>query len=110
MRLFIQVENGQPVNHPIREDNLKQAFRNIDLENLPPNFAKFVRIERPVPGMFEVVEGPTYEWNGEAFEDTYTIRAMTEEEKAQKMELIRIAQATVANATEENVLIAPDAP
>ena len=107
MRLFIKVENAIPIGHPMLEGNVKQAYPGIDLENLPSNLANFIRIERPAPGMFEVSEGPTYEWNGEAFEDTYTIRDMTEEEKAQKIELV---SPTVANATEENILLAPDAP
>ena len=95
MRLFIKVENGVAVDHPIQEDNFKQAFPTVDRENLPPNFANFIRREYPEHGIFEVADGPTYEWNGEAFEDTYTIRAMTEEEKAEK-----IKQSTGLNTPE----------
>ena len=57
MELYIQIVDGQPINHPIVEDNFKQAFPNIDTSNLPPEFARFVRIARPTIGDFEIYEG-----------------------------------------------------
>jgi hypothetical protein len=43
MNLYIEIKDGQPINHPISESNLLEAFPNIDLNNLPPRFAKFNR-------------------------------------------------------------------
>ena len=42
MALFIQIENGQPVNHPVYDFNLIQAFGTI-----PQGWAMFNRIEQP---------------------------------------------------------------
>lgn len=42
MRLFIRIKNGQPFEHPIMEDNFKQAFPHIDVDNLPAEFMNYV--------------------------------------------------------------------
>ncbi len=47
MRLFIQIRDGQPYEHPIFEDNFIMAFPHIDVNNLPSEFALFERIENP---------------------------------------------------------------
>lgn len=44
MNLYIQIRNGQTFHHPIFEDNFIQAFPDIDINNLPPEFARFRRI------------------------------------------------------------------
>jgi hypothetical protein len=44
MNLYIQIKDNQTINHPIFEDNFIQAFPDIDINNLPPEFAKFRRI------------------------------------------------------------------
>ena len=31
MRLFIQIRDGQPFEHPIIEDNFREAFPDIDI-------------------------------------------------------------------------------
>ena len=83
MELFIQVRNGQPFEHPIFGDNFRQAFPHIDTDNLPPEFARFVRVEQPSIGVYEVYDGVTYEWTGNAFTDVHHVRAMTDEEKTE---------------------------
>jgi hypothetical protein len=79
MNLFIQVENEQPVNHPAFEDNLLQAFGAI-----PENWEPFIRVERPVPNTNQVLESkePVYAKVNGVWTDVWTIRDMTEEEKA----------------------------
>lgn len=84
MELFIKIRDGKPVDHPIFGDNFRQAFPNIDTEHLPPEFAKFVRIEPPEIGNFEVSDGVTYEWLNGVVTDVYHIRPMTDEEHAIK--------------------------
>ena len=42
MNLYIQTENGQPINHPAFEDNLIQAFGEV-----PAHWAPFNRIHQP---------------------------------------------------------------
>jgi hypothetical protein len=51
--LYIEIVNGQANNHPILESNLLEAFPGIDLNNLPPNYAKFKRIYQEDCGLPE---------------------------------------------------------
>ena len=85
MDLYIQIRDGQPHEHPIMGDNFRQAFPAIDTGNLPPEFANFERIPAPKPGPFDVLEGPVYEWDNGIVKDVWTIRPMTDEEKAAKI-------------------------
>ena len=81
MNLYIQVENGQTINHPAFEDNLIQAFGRV-----PDNWEPFIRVERPVPGVYEVLESdqPTYQKVDGTWTDVWALRPMTDEEKAAK--------------------------
>ena len=85
MELYIQIRDGQPFEHPIVAGNLRQAFPGIDTNNLPPEFAKFQRTPRPKVGTFEVADGPVYEWDNGVVKDVYTVRPMTDEERAVKV-------------------------
>lgn len=86
MDLFIRVVDGAPFEHPIFGDNFRDAFPNVDTNNLPPTFARFVRIERPVIGVYEVCDSCTYEWDGDIVTDVHHVRAMTTEEKTAKQD------------------------
>lgn len=80
MELYIRIKDGQPFEHPIIGDNLREAL-GVDTNNLPPEFAPFVRIENTlVPNLYEVVE-VRYEWDGPIVKDVFYVREMTEEEK-----------------------------
>ena len=81
MDRFIQIRNGQPFEHPIMGDNFRQAFPHIDVNNLPPEFARFERVDQPIPKIFEVVDGVKYEWVDGIVKDVWQFRPMTEEEK-----------------------------
>ena len=85
MRYFIRIKNGNPFEHPILEDNFKQAFPDIDIDNLPEEFAEFIRIPQPDITTFQVCEGCTYEREGDSFKDVHSIRDMTETEKSDKI-------------------------
>jgi len=82
MRLFIRIKNGTPFEHPIMEDNFTQVFSDVDIDNLPEEFAEFIRIPEPDIDPFQVCEGCTYERDGDIFKDVYHIRDMTETEKS----------------------------
>lgn len=86
MELFIQIQNGQPFEHPIFGDNFRKAFPGIDTTNLPSTFACFVRVAPPAVGAYEVYEGMTYEWQDEVVTDVHHVRSMTAEEILQKQE------------------------
>ncbi len=84
MELYIRITDGQPFEHPIFADNFKQAFPDIDTENLPSEFAKFERVEQPSPGVYQVYEGCVYTWVDGIVKDVHTIREMTAKEKKAK--------------------------
>ena len=85
MELYIQVRNGQPFEHPIFGDNFRHAFPGIDVDNLPPEFAVFQRVPQNVtPGPFEVAE-VSYQWFDTIVKDVWSVRPMTDQEKAAKI-------------------------
>jgi len=79
MNLYIQIENGQPVNHPAFEDNLIEAFGAV-----PDHWETFVRVERPTLGEYEKFDYPdvTYEKVNDVWTDVFHVVPMTDEEKA----------------------------
>jgi len=85
MNLYIETENGQTVNHPAYEDNLLQAFGSI-----PSHWEPFIRVERPTPGMYEMLESeiPTYQKVNGVWTDVWVLRPMTEEEKTAKQQSV----------------------
>lgn len=89
MNLYIQLENGNPINHPIVEDNLRQAFPEMDLNNLPENFARFERVVPAMLGVYEINEGATYEWVDGVVKDVHHRRAMTIEERTAKQDEVK---------------------
>lgn len=97
MELFIRIKDGQPFEHPIFGDNFRQAFPDVDISNLPPEFAKFERIEQPVLGVYEVYEGVTYAWVGGVVKDVHHVRQMNAAEKLEKQQATKDAWAAGPN-------------
>lgn len=92
MELFIQIRNGEPYEHPIFGDNFREAFPDIDPDNLPPEFARFIRVEKPLPdGVYRKVIG-RYVWDGEAVTDFWEVVDMTPEEKAEMIFNVKAAR------------------
>lgn len=91
MNLFIQTKNRQTVNHPAFEDNLIQAFGAV-----PDHWEQFVRVERPIPGVYEILESdePTYQKVDGVWTDVWPLRPMTESEIAAKQQAVKDAFAT----------------
>ena len=87
MELYIRIADGQPVDHPILGENFRQAFPNIDTNNLPADFARFVRVDRPVQNRIYQYIGsePTYQWVDGVVMDVWEDRDMTAEERAAKI-------------------------
>lgn len=86
LELYIQIVDGHPQDHPITADNLKLAFPDVDINNLPADrFAKFVRAPFPRPRVFEVYEGVSYQWVDGVVTDVHSVRSMTDEERAAKI-------------------------
>jgi hypothetical protein len=85
MNLYIETENGATKNHPAFEENLIQAFGQI-----PSNWEKFIRVERPVPTVYQVLESeqPSYEKVDGVWTDVWSVREMTAQEKTAKQQAI----------------------
>jgi hypothetical protein len=83
MKLFIQIKDGKPFEHPILEENFVSAFPDIDINNLPPHFAIFERVQQPMLGPYQLFAsvGPTYELVGDTWKDVWHVREMTIDEK-----------------------------
>lgn len=89
MRFFIRIKDGQPVDHPISEDNFCHAFPQIDVNNLPEEFAEFVRVEPPVLGPYEKSQSVSYQKVGSVWTDVFVSEQMTQEEKLAKQNLVK---------------------
>lgn len=75
MELFIRIKDGQPFEHPIHGDNFRAAFRGIDTNNLPPEFARFERVPMPSPdaGKRIVSATSTYQWVDGIVKDVWEV-------------------------------------
>jgi L-rhamnose isomerase len=82
MELYIRLQNGEPFEHPIFGDNFRQAFPDVDINNLPAEFARFERIEAPLCGEYEKPV-LTYGWVDGMVKDIWSVVEMTAEEKAE---------------------------
>jgi hypothetical protein len=91
MDLYIQIRDGNPINHPILGDNLRQVYPGIDLNNLPNNFAKFERYLRPEYNVYQTYEGVTYEWCGDVVKDVHHVRDLTLDEITEKQNFVKFA-------------------
>ena len=85
MNLYIKTENGETKKHPAFEDNLIAAFGVV-----PENWEPFVRVERPVLTVYQVLESdiPVYAKVDGVWTDVWTVRDMTAEEKTAKQQTI----------------------
>jgi len=99
MELFIRIKNEQPFEHPILGNNFRQAFPDIDVDNLPPEFARFTRVDAPVIGVYQIYEGVTYEKVGDVYTDVHQVRAMTAEEITAEQNTVKAQWAEVGFAS-----------
>ena len=86
MNLYIETENGNPINHPAFEDNLLQAFGAI-----PAHWEPFNRVERPTLSVYQMLDSqePTYQKIDSVWTDVWALRDMTAEEKSAKQQAVR---------------------
>ena len=88
MELFIRIKDGQPFEHPIFGDNFRQAFPDVDVNNLPPEFARFERVATPVVGVYQICN-TAYELDGSIYKDVHVVREMTDAEKISKQDKVK---------------------
>lgn len=85
MKLYIQIKDGLPVNHPALEDNLIDALGDI-----PDDWEPFIRIEDPTISNSNIVltqSDPTYENVDGIWQDVWHYRDKTTEEIQQEKNL-----------------------
>ena len=97
MNLIIQIRDGQPYEHPILLENFVSAFPNVDVNNLPPEFARFERVSRPTEGPYEEITGLSYQWVNGVVKDVWDVRQFTEQEKIDKQNFIKAQFAIFPN-------------
>jgi len=88
--LYIQVENDAAVNHPAYKDNLLKAFGAI-----PANWEPFVRVEKPVPTIYQFLDNqePVYTKVAGLWTDVWPLLDLTGEEKTAKQQVVKDAWA-----------------
>lgn len=86
MNLYIELKNGEPINHPMLETNMEMIYPVMNLDNLPENFCKFVRVDAPVPKWDEVVEGPEYKIIDGICYDVWTVNKISDEKRQQMLD------------------------
>ena len=88
MALFIQIQNGQPVNHPVYDFNLVQVYGQI-----PQGWAMFERTQCPIPSVYQVLDSQesTYQLVNNVWTDVWALRDMTDAEKTAKQQEVKNA-------------------
>ena len=89
MELFIRIKDGAPFEHPIMAGNFRQAFPDVDTENLPAGFARFVRIAPPVLGAYEKNQTVSYQLVDGVYTDVFTCEQMTAAEITAKQQSVK---------------------
>ncbi len=79
--LYIRVQNGKPVDHPVTGWNLRMIFPNASENNIPDGFERFTRMPLPELDQYQVLEGVVYDKSNYGWHDRYIVRDMTEDEK-----------------------------
>jgi hypothetical protein len=91
MNFLIKIKDGKTVDHPIHEDNLRVFFPNLDINDPPDGYARFVRKEYPELNSFQKVESIDYvvdpdlsnQYGNTVWTDKYNIVTLTREELAE---------------------------
>jgi len=89
MELFIRIKDDAPFEHPILGENFRQAFPDVDTENLPAEFARFVRVQAPQLGVYEKNQTVSYQLVDGVYTDVFTCEQMTVQEIAAKQQAVK---------------------
>lgn len=82
MKYFIKIKDGQPFEHPITEENFRKAFPELDVNNLPPTFAEFIKASEDTQhDLYEVADTVSYKFINGVVREIKNIRPVTEDEK-----------------------------
>lgn len=86
MELVIEIQDGNPINHPIYVEHLIAAFPTFDPNNLPEKYVAFERVPKPRIKVYEIFEGHEYALIDGVYKDVWNIRQMTDSEKQQQIQ------------------------
>jgi|SaaInl5LU_22_DNA_1037371.scaffolds.fasta_scaffold26904_2 hypothetical protein len=86
--MYIKILNGQPHGHPILADNFITAYPDIDINNLPDDWAPFIRLERPRLETYETLT-ESYIWDGDTVTDSLIVTSMTADEITAKQNAVK---------------------
>ena len=87
MSFYIQIENGQPINNPLAEENLLQAFGSIPSNYVPFTKILFETTNLTVDIYQKAVSTYVLDNDGISWKDDWSIVNMTDEEKAIAIEI-----------------------
>lgn len=91
MKFFIRIKDNIPFEHPITEENMLSVFPDIDLNNLPPEFAVFTYGTPPDEddvGVYQKIVG-TYELTDGGCVGVFTVQNKTNEEIIEKQNAVK---------------------
>lgn len=89
MKLYIRIKDNQPYKNPITKKNMKEAFPEVDLDNLPEGWAKFEKVPRPLLTSPYQTASSEYGWDGDIVKDIWTIKEISQEEKIRMQEEVK---------------------
>lgn len=114
MICYIRIKDDKPFEHPITEENFIQSFPHIDVNNLPPEFARFNRttfeesgLSLPIPeGKIADVVGYHLAEDGVTWQDEWayidTPQHIIEEREAVKLQItLKVAKDILENRKQE---------
>lgn len=87
--MYIKIKDGKPDGHPVLASNIIMVFPNFDFDNIPNDWAKFIRDPKPDISIYEVYDGSEYIWDNNLIKEIHKTRPMTLEEKSNKQEEIK---------------------
>lgn len=85
-KLYIEVQNGQPINHPILESNLRMFFGD---QLLPEQYIEFIKTPMPEIGVYEIYVGASYQIENDHCVEIHHVRNMNDEEKLNKQNHVK---------------------
>lgn len=89
MKLYIQIIDNQPVNHPILEDNLLMFLNTEDLSN-STEYLPFVRVAQPTPKPYDRSAICVYEKVDGVYTDVWVSEPMTAQEVLEKQSQVKL--------------------
>lgn len=104
MILYIRVEDGQTVDHPVIDGNLMDVYGQI-----PANYEPFMRTQKPALGLYEVEDpdAPLYIKVDGIWTDAWAKRPMTDEERAkvdaERLDQLKACRSAIISLWEEHL-------